>query len=810
MNREKGNLTSLFLVSVALLLFEMTQIRVFAYVLTPILAYAAISLSMIGFGIGAMVLSVRSSMGENNPKYSLGIIALLQGVSIVLSSALISRVSWDIILSFQHNMLPLVLEILLPSILPHFFMGLFIARVFSSCGGHIGRVYFWNLMGSGLGCMALVVAITPLGAERLILLAGILSVGAAAILFAGKSKKTLVISGFLALAGIVFFPQAEKLFPFQPDPLDTIGLSMRAARQQGTSAPERRFGEWNVVGKVEVWENPEQHVQIPEKRPFNVLSVDSGGTTQLIAGDDHRKFGRLLFEQSIYGIAYGAKQNPQKVLVLGCGGGIDVQTALHFGAGHVTGVEINNSTIRAVTGPYASFLKWPNLKDRVKLIHADGRSYVKSTAERFDVIQMTGVDTITVYSTGSINMNEDSLYTVEAFEDYLRVLKPNGIYAVLRVGEDYVRLTAIATEALLRLGVKNPGKNIVAFKQDGSSGVLVKLEAFTADELDGLERFTARREDTSISMPHFDQYRFEIERPTELLYVPGRRVGPRFEHYFELAASSPENLPSLYDAAGIVVPTDDNPYYMLGQLLAASEHPGKFKEAFEVMKTFWGCLVGIAIVLIMLPVAIVRRRSVIAGPMLWIVPYFFLIGASFMLVEICIIHIFTIFIGSPGGSIAVVMTSILIFSGLGSYATEQIAWKPLQKILLATSILVASAVMILLFNTAIFDLAWSRGASQVVRGFVAGLLIAPLGLSMGCFFPTGLAFLRSVTAHDALTAWAVSINGFASVLGSVIVLPFSMYFGFQALFITAIAGYVLVALVSALFFRRSQNEPVAT
>ncbi len=805
MNSGRRTLYSLFLASASLLLFEMTQIRIFAYSLTPILAYTAISLSMTGFGVGAMLLSLVPSIGKKDTTRTLSMLAVFQSVSMVLSCILLSRVSWDIILTFQHSTLPLLFEILIPSIVPHFFMGLFVAIVFSTSKERIGKVYFFNLLGSGIGCVAIVLLLRPLGADKLIIISSILSALAAILVALPRLKPLVGVAAVLTLLGCVALPFSGKLMPFAPDPIDTMGLGILEAAQKGRVRPEYDFAEWNVVGKVEVWNEPALRVHVPEELEYRVLSVDSGGSTQLLSGSGPEGWGSDLFEQSIYGIAYGARPSPNKVLVLGCGGGMDVQSALHWNAKHVTAIEINASTVRAVTGPYAPFLGWPQLKDRVRVLHDDGRSFVKATSERFDVIQMTGVDTITVYATGSINMNEDSLYTVDAFEDYLSVLEPDGVYAVLRVGKDYIRLTAIATEALLRLGVKDPGKNIVAFRQDGSSGVLVKRQPFKKAELDSLEQFTKRKQPTKISMPHFDQYRFRIDLPMELLYTPGRKVSRSFGKFFNVARTQPSRLKDIYTATSVVVPTDDNPYYMLGQLLAAKKHPGKFKENFEVMQTFWIAIISLAIILILVPVAATRRRMDSWRPMMWVLPYFFLIGLCFMLLEICVIHILAIFVGSPGASLAVVLTSILVFSGIGAYTTEYIKMSPLKKILLATGVLTVFSLLFLFLSKPVFDLVWSFGAGQVTRGIVAGIMVAPIGLALGWFFPTGLNSLGFYLKGNQLIPWAVSINGFASVLGSVVVLPFSMYFGFRALFVTAIIGYLLTAAISFLVFRRREK-----
>ncbi len=795
----------LFLSSISILLFEMTEIRVFSYSLTPILAYTAISLAMTGFGIGAMLSSLFPSFGKKNTTKTLAILCLLQAISIVLSNVLFTRVSWNIVLSFQHNVFPLVFEILIPCIVPHFFMGLFVAIVFSS-NNRIGKVYFWNLFGAGIGCVAIGIFIQPLGAENLIIISALLSSLASLVLAFPKFRSIVATAlGFL-IFGIVSLFFSDALLPFAPDPLDTAGFRIRAALANAQKVPIREFSEWNVAGRVEVWDSEQERVFVPEDLPFRVLTADSGGTTQMISDGGDGIWGSYIFDESIYGIGYGIKPAPKNVLVLGCGGGLDVQTALFWKAKHVTCVEINSSTIKAVKGPYAAFLKWPTMTNNVTLLHDDGRSFAKATSQKFDIIQLTGTDTMTVHATGSARINEDSLYTVEAFIDYLRILQPNGIISVLRFGEDYIRLTAIATEALLKIGVSDPGKSIVSFRQDGATGIIVKRQALTEEELDDLERFASREKHLiDISVPPLALLGFIPSFPIEFIYLPGRIDNPVFKRYFNMARIVPESMQEIYAATSVVVPTDDKPYYWLSRFMANRYQPEKFIERFEVVGTFLISVLLVAIVFILLPVAMVRRHTASFKPVLWILPYFFGIGLCFVLIEICIVHIFAIFLGSPGASLTVCFTSILLFSGIGSYLAEFIPMKPLKKIGLATLVLVISGISILSFSEPVFDAVFKSGAGQITRGFISGLMIAPLGLAMGWFFPTGLNCLKHYMKGKDLIPWAVSVSGFASVFGSVVVLPFSMIHGFRALFGTAVVGYVIVAFISLLFLYKRKE-----
>jgi len=102
------------------------------------------------------------------------------------------------------------------------------------------------------------------------------------------------------------------------------------------------------------------------------------------------------------------------------------------------------------------------------------------------------------------------------------------------------------------------------------------------------------------------------------------------------------------------------------------------------------------------------------------------------------------------------------------------------------------------FGTELFDALLPLGFPY--RMAVLAAMIAPLGTAMGMLFPTGLKALGDDGGSQA--AWAVGVNGFASVLGSVLSMPFAVAFGFGALFGMAVVAYLLAALAFLSLTRR--------
>src|SRR6185295_10076591 len=132
----------------------------------------------------------------------------------------------------------------------------------------------------------------------------------------------------------------------------------------------------------------------------------------------------------------------KRVLVIGLGGGMDVQCALFHGAESVDVVEINPDSIAAVRGPFNEWTGGIGSNPRVTYHLGDGRSFAhRLRTGGYDVIQLSGVDTKNAASSGGLALSENTLYTEEAFADYLRNLNPNGVLSIVRFSDaEAVRL----------------------------------------------------------------------------------------------------------------------------------------------------------------------------------------------------------------------------------------------------------------------------------------------------------------------------------------------------------------------------------
>lgn len=790
------------LFSASILGYELTQIRVFAYTLHPVIAFTAIAIAMLGFGIGATLLALRPALAERGGDDLLLRLAAGFGLSIVAVNLWFARVSTRIIEPATFSVdVGWTAAVMLPAIVPYCLAGLAIATVLHLHVRHIGKIYFWNLLGSAVGAVGMILLLRPLGGTALMLVFAAVAALSGWLLAPGSRRSWRIASVILAVVFGAAVPLAASIFPLSPDVTGYNAQFERWERKQGYGAPIRELDEWDPVGRLEVLRHERRTIQVPEEIEFRVITVDGGAMTLLLgepAGG--ARFGQALFGDSIYGIAYQLLERPD-VLVIGVGGGTDVEAALHAGARSVTGVEISLSTVRAVNGKYADFAGWPK-NPAVRLVHADGRSFAKSTGDRFDLVQMSGVDTVTSHASGSMVTVEDYLYTVEAFRDFVGLLRPGGYLSVVRFGDEAMNLSHIAIEALRLAGIERPESCVAAFRQNRLSGVLVKRTPFTAGDVAALRRFEARSGNAALSIPHYDLVGLRLGDPLQLLQPRGAIDAPRYRFFFDAAAEGREDeVAASKLGSTFIVPTDDRPYYMMGAWLSSMRHEGAAHPALKLLVASSIIVAAAALVLILIPVfpivraAAGRRRALVATSV-----YFFGLGAGFMLLEVGLIHQAMVFVGTPGASVAVVMSSIMVSSGLGSRFVDGLSWPAPRRLLVALAGLVAAGLGYRLGAASAFDALFSLPIPG--RCVVAAILIAPVGFFMGWFFPTGLR-VAGVTS-SRLVPWAIAINGFASVIGSLCTFFLGIALGFGGVFAIAMALYV-VAVVGYLPLARWQG-----
>lgn len=466
-----------------------------------------------------------------------------------------------------------------------------------------------------------------------------------------------------------------------------------------------------------------------------------------------------------------------EILCIGAGGGMDLMTAERFGAKKIVGVEINPGVVRAVKDVFLDFqgrLYDPEASPHVEIHVAEGRHFLERDQRKYDVVQLSGVDTASTTQAGAFTLSENFLYTIQAFETYLDRTKPGGLVTLTRwvlpdptTGHprETLRLFTLAYTALANRGVQDPGKHIYLVESQGFSVILFGAEPFSEADLATLDATSAALNFRALYHP---------AKPVVWNHPVTKKP---IQNEWEAFAAAPDKQAYFasypYDVAP---PTDDRPFFF---------ETSRFRHLFQ-RESFFNVLGGITahgILMVLLAllaavawffvIAPLRRlaKDLPGSRTLPVLGYFAALGTGFILVEVVLAQRFILYLGNPLYSLAVVLFGILIFSGIGAALSGRVG-DPRK----ALVVVVLFAALFPWFSGWVFDatLMWSTP----LRIVVSLLLLAPLGLAMGMPFPLGLS--RIAKGDSRLTAWAWGVNGYTSVIGSVMTIVLSIALGFSA------------------------------
>jgi spermidine synthase len=788
-------LAGVALTSFAAMLLELALTRLFSVVLFYHFAFLAISIALLGLGAGGVFAYLL--------KNRLAQIATRRLASrLCLGNAALTIVVLEIVLHVPvalnvsgKNFLRLTV-LYLAAAVPFFLTGLLFSVVFARETTRIPRLYGADLCGGALACLAVVPLLNWVGGPNVILVAAVALTAAAMIWAESRASRRnggLLVLVLLALTGANY---SGRLI----DVVYAKGIYRDPAWVE--------FARWNALSRVEV----------DRQGQAKVIVIDADASTYIMNADV-KQWHDTDWEKNLMS-APPALANILRphgdYAIIGPGGGVDVLRAVANGSASVTGIEINPIIATTIMrGRYADYAQ--HLYDRpdVHIQVTDGRSFLRATSQRFDVVQMTLVDTWASTAAGAFALSENNLYTVEAFREYFDHLKPDGMIAITRwefqQPREALRVVAVAMEALHRLGVENPASNFIVtsqgpLKQDGIPVVvLAKKTAFTRAE-----------EEAVIS--HCSRYSELVP-----LYLPSN---PGQNPFSELIASNdPQAFANRY--AYNVAPVSDNaPFFFF--TLKGSQILG---DASLRRGIDWKVNLGVLVLLLVLLISAVAVVAFLVLPLLLrrdrsrrdsldrtaeaAVPtfnrrglqsalpllYFIAVGLGYILVEIAFIQRFVLFLGHPTYALTVVIFLLMISSGAGSLFSRrclprsQMGWIPL--------LLVLGMLTLYVFFLPGRLAAWV-GLDFGYRLLVSGILLIPLGFLMGMPFPTGLRALAAFCTPDSSSKagqpenaveWAWAMNAAASVLGSVLAMVIAIQFGLTVTLACGAFAYLLALSV---------------
>ena len=767
---------AIFILAAAALSYQILITRFFSVMLYYHFAFAAISLAMFGLTRGAM--QVYGDPDRYAPE-RVGVEFARHATWFAISGvgAMIGFLCLPLVI--PEDYLPVALAVTtLAFVWPFTEGGVCITLLLTRLPYGGGWLYAADLLGAALGCLGLIFT----------------------LLVVDPVSATLWIGAFAACAGWVVVRDSDDVRSLRLSRTVALALAVAALAHTGLAASgqshfgvfwakgrqqtETLFERWNTYSRVRV--RP-----LGETTPFgwgfahpqsmkidqHLLDIDADAGTVITRLDGD--IGKLSYlKDDVINAAY-LVQPPANVAVVGVGGGRDILSALLFGAKRIRGIEINPAIFEVLTDKFADFSGHLDRQPGVSLVNAEARSYINGSSERYDLVQISLIDTWAATAAGGLTLTENRLYTVEAWDDFYRALNPGGMLSVSRWykpdmhrGEFY-RLVAIAAGALQRNGVPAAelSNHVIAVNVGDVVTVISRPDALTDAQWQGARsRLLAQG--------------FKILLGPDVTYdaVTSTLLSGKADAAF--FASLPENVaPS----------TDDNPFFF---------YTARLRDAFTASSSLYGnnnaaiALTRALVILtlfacayyIILPFVRLARRmplSVLTPP----VTYFSAIGMGFMLIEISQMQRLMVFLGHPVYSLGVVLFTILLFGGIGS---ATIGARParqsavIARVIALVATLVAVGILTPLVTT------WARSESTDMRILISMLLLAPPAFGMGMMFPLGLNIWRR---HSELLPFFWSANGITSMFASVLGMALSIEVGIANTYALGVCFYVVCAIV---------------
>jgi hypothetical protein len=778
------------LISGSLLMTELSLTRIFSVTMYYHFAFMAISIALFGLSAsGVYVFLMRDRWRDAGTERLLAVHAFAFTIGTVL--ALFVLVRLKVGLSYTPSNIALMSAVYLLSAVPFFAGGATISIAITRLREQINAVYAADLLGAGAGCLLLMPALNFLGAPNAIVASALLG-ALAGILLGGAAVTARWRLGLTAMVAAIVVAAA------------TGGFDVSTTK--GHENHPVLFSKWNSFSRIGVYDQPYGAWSLSEKYTgplpdTRLMDIDSAAGTQILKfGGDLNDVSYLQYELTalgyrLYGAPGATPASPFNALVIGTGGGRDLLSALVFGASRVDGVEINpiivNDVMRTRFREYSGAVyDHPNVHVAVE----DGRSFVRRSPERYDIIQASLVDTWAATAAGAYALSENSLYTVEAFDDYLDHLSDRGVLSISRWVFDGLRLISLAQEAGARRGW-DPADRLAIVQHDKVATFLLKKTPFTPDErktlLDAAERLG-----------------FAV------LYMPGApptTFGDNRDDYYRLMTTTDRHAFYASYPLDVTPTTDDRPFFfhttklrnhsfvapllrLFGAQVERPVNPGAWATGGLTALLVLLAISTLLIVLFILAPLALTSRGALGGGWLRSLSYFACLGGAFMLIEVALLQRFVLLLGHPVYSLTVTLFSLLLGTGLGSVLSRRIGDDRVRRAAIvacgavAVVALLWGSVLPLIVQAAI---AWPLA----LRIAVAVALMTPAGMLMGVPLPAGVRLL-SATAPQ-LVAWAWGMNGALSVLGAILAVFIAMNWGFSVTLLCGAALYALAAVLAA-------------
>ena len=757
------------MLSLGVLLFELTLTRIFSIILWYDYAFMAISVAFFGLGIGALLIynlkNKFKKREENLP-------------SKILQSTIALAVSVPIFLFVVGHIIPsntsFIYLFYLASAIPFFFAGMSMALVYLTMPKEITKLYFADLVGAAAATLILDPLMRNLGAESVLISISLLVIGppllAAAII--SREKENLlapagprVIGNKIKFYGIIVLSVSAILLATNTAVGHNHILAIQPGQNKGLhyqlakpSMFEHLSTQWNSFSRIDVTRgiynhstgNNNNNDDAGRSRSLAAIAIDADADTPVLRWNGSTadiQWLKEFMDYMPYEISMTPKNN-NSTLVIGGGGGEDILVALAGGSNNITAVEINPLIISAAKHFGGSSAG--NLYDRkdVKLFIDDGRRFISSTNSKYDTIVIKLVDSWAAQLAGGYALSENYLYTVEAFKEYLDHLNgDNGKLVMVRWNIELPRLMPLVIESLRQqepMGkhIEDISRRILVVEDRpglsfGSNDqrtvypvlLMVKNTPFTSSEVNLVKERVAKSDAKVISMPG------EYTQPPydKLLSGSASNTSSTSNTNYNQQQTSQVSHDPKASILELKPPTDDSPFYFAKERIP--------NQMIVLLETVIG--VSAVLALLLIYYSKVNKRTIrpntsssaSASLLRFQIIFVILIGFGFIFLEITFIQKFLLLLGTPIMALTVILFSILLSSGIGAYLSGRLFKKnPYKAVVVSIPVLAVIVLLYYGFLPRIIDSGIVLELQQRITLTFA--LLLPAGILMGFQFPS--------------------------------------------------------------------------
>ena len=788
-------LSAIVILSIAVISYQLVLMQLLSIVQWYHFAYMVISIALLGFGVAGTIISLFKKKLMQNLNFLLPALMMATGflMAVVVSVSQSSLVRFDSYLLFvDYSHIGKLAITYLLLLLPFLTAALAIGMTFVGYTNQIGKLYFANLVGSGLGGLLAVGLSWVFTPQQLPALLALLPLAAALwIMPYPFTPKWLAV--FFVNLGVI------TVFIFQPVP---IKLSQFKDLSKTLNLPDVEiihekaspYGFMQVLSSPVLRNAPGLSLNFQGAVPVRKVIFKNGDWYGSVE-PAYQPGDTTVYDYTTLALPYVIRKR-KKVLVLNAGSGEAIALAKSKGAASIVAVEANSAVISLLSNELsketAGLLTGPDLTAHQE----SARTFLLKDTSKYDLIV---VPTIGMFggSAGLNALSEQYLLTKDAFHEMWGKLSPGGVISI-NCWMDYpvknpLKIMATLIEVLLESGIGEPRGYIGVVRSWGTVTMIVKKTPISAQEAALVRSFCDRMLFDPVVLPNL-----ETRERTQYNSLQD----DNFFQYIDTLFS--KQRPALYRNYDFKIKpaTDDRPYFSqfirgkslsrLTQLFGNNAIPF-FEIGYLIVIITLVQVTLISILLIVVPLFRLGWRGRGRSHVLL---YFGGIGVGFMFVEIVFIQRFILYLGNPIYAAAALISTLLIFSGLGSYISGKVA---ISKARLSNIFLGIIGLLLIYSFSLTTVLQQTIGLPGFLKIVIMMFVIAPLALLMGLPFPLALKRLNQV--NPKLVPWSWAINGCASVVSTALATVIAAELGFRWVTMLAAAAYGL-PLISTIFSRK--------